>query len=80
MSQEFAESGDTMSIKFTYYIDHFLKPKRGDRLYKDKLNNQELITALLFAEDLTELSYDFDTLQKILKIMDEECHRFGLYV
>jgi len=80
VSQEFAESGDTMGIKFKYNIDHFLKPKRGDRLYKDKLNNQELITALLFADDLTELSYDFDTLQKILKIMDEECHRFGLYV
>ena len=36
--------------------------------------------ALLFADDIQELNYDLETLEEILKIMHEECARFGLYI
>ena len=62
-------------------------PKRGEPGYKDKLHGEEEVCALLFADDLTELTYDPRTAQKIIhktkyktKIIDKTCKRFSLYV
>jgi hypothetical protein len=69
-----------VGVEFLYNIDHFLKAKRGAPGTKTKLRGIEEFAALLFADDLTELALDLDTLERVLVIMDRECNRFGLYV
>ena len=36
--------------------------------------------ALLYADDLSTLTYSVDKGEKMLRILNEECARFGLYV
>ena len=75
-----SEEIGTVGVEYLYNIDHFLKGKRGAPGNKTKLRGIEQFAALLFADDLTELAHDLDTLERILVIMDRECNRFGLYV
>ena len=80
INEEFKGTEKSCGVKFKYNYDHFLKPKRGDPCRNDPMTADELVTALLFADDLSELNYDLDSLKTVLEIMDSECARFGLYV
>ena len=68
-----------VGVKYCYKISHLLRPKRGSGL-PSKLSGEQIVRALLYADDVGSISTTVEESRQILEILDSVCRRFGLYV
>ena len=68
-----------VGVRYRYKISHLLRPKRGSG-QPSRLTGEQIVRALLYADDVGSISTSRQESKRILEILDSVCRRFGLYI